>query len=361
MPMNKTRIAILYGGKSVEHGVSINSARNIFQYIDKQRFEPFLIGISTKGIWYLTETVHKEIENGEELSLALNPSSPTFQTKSGKKISVDIIFPVLHGTDGEDGSIQGLIKAIDLPMIGTGVLGSSMSMSKLVTKRMLKEAGIPVADFIAVNYLEKEDLQFEKVQEKLGLPFMVKSANLGSSVGVSKVKSKEDFAKAIDEGFRYDECVLLEKYVRGREVECAILGNDPAQASLPGEIIISKQYEFYDFTAKYVDGNAVSIEVPAKLDAAVQEKIRTLSLLAYQALSCEDFARVDLFLTSAGDVFVNEINTIPGFTNSSMFPMMWNERGVSFTDLLTKLADMAMERFQKTKRVERGFESSLKF
>jgi D-alanine-D-alanine ligase len=274
---------------------------------------------------------------------------------------VDIIFPVLHGTDGEDGSIQGLIKAIDLPMIGTGVLGSAMSMSKLVTKRLLKEAGIPVADFIAVNYSEKETLQFEKVQEKLGLPFMVKSANLGSSVGVSKVKSKEDFAKAIDEGFRYDECVLLEKYVRGREVECAILGNDPAQASLPGEIIIGKQYEFYDFNAKYVDGNAVSIEVPAKLDAAVQEKIRTLSLLAYQALSCEDFARVDLFLTSSGDVFVNEINTIPGFTNSSMFPMMWNERGVSFTDLITKLADMAMERFQKTKRVERGFESSLKF
>ena len=361
MPMNKTRIAIFYGGKSVEHGVSINSARNIFQHIDKVRFDPILIGISSKGIWYLTETVHKEIETGEELSLTLNPSASTFQTKSGKKISVDIIFPVLHGTDGEDGSIQGLVKAIDLPMIGTGVLGSAMSMSKLVTKRLLKEAGIPVADFIAVNYSEKEDLQFEKVQEKLGLPFMVKSANLGSSVGVSKVKSKEDFAKAVDEGFRYDECVLLEKYVQGREVECAILGNDPPQASLPGEIIISKQYEFYDFNAKYVDGNAVSIEVPANLDTTAQEKIRTLSLRAYQALSCEDFARVDLFLTKAGDVFVNEINTIPGSTNSSMFPMMWKERGVSFTDLISKLADLAMERFQKTKRVERGFESSLKF
>jgi D-alanine-D-alanine ligase len=155
--------------------------------------------------------------------------------------------------------------------------------------------------------------------------------------------------------------VLLEQYVQGREVECAILGNDPPQSSLPGEIIISKQYEFYDFNAKYVDGNAVSIEVPANLDTTAQEKIRTLSLRAYQALSCEDFARVDLFLTKAGDVFVNEINTIPGFTNSSMFPMMWKERGVSFTDLISKLADLAMKRFQKTKRVERGFESSLKF
>ncbi|MCX8491840.1 MAG: D-alanine--D-alanine ligase [Cyclobacteriaceae bacterium] len=359
--MSKTRIAILYGGKSVEHGVSINSARNISQYIDKQRFESFLIGISTNGTWYLTETVHKEIETGEELSLRLNPSTPTFHTKSGKTISVDIIFPVLHGTDGEDGSIQGLIKAIDLPMIGTGVLGSAMSMSKLVTKRLLKEAGIPVADFIAVNYSEKGTLLFEKIQERLGLPFMVKSANLGSSVGVSKVKSKEDFAEAIKEGFRYDECVLLEKYVQGREVECAILGNDPPQASLPGEIIIGKQYEFYDFNAKYVDGNAVSIEVPAKLDAQAQDKIRTLSLQAYQALSCEDFARVDLFLTTTGEVFVNEINTIPGFTNSSMFPMMWKEHGISFADLITRLADLAIERFQKTKRVERGFESSLKF
>jgi D-alanine-D-alanine ligase len=175
------------------------------------------------------------------------------------------------------------------------------------------------------------------------------------------VKSKEDFAKAVDEGFRYDECVLLEKYVQGREVECAILGNHPPQSSLPGEIIISKQYEFYDFNAKYVDGNAVSIEVPAKLDAPAQDRIRTLSLQAYEALSCEDFARVDLFLTKAGDVFVNEINTIPGFTNSSMFPMMWKERGVSFTDLISKLADLAMERFQKTKRVDREFTSNLHF
>ncbi len=359
--MNKKKIAILYGGRSVEHGVSINSARNIFEFIDKEFFEPVLIGISSQGTWYHTQTVTKEIEAGEELSLRLNPSSPTFLTTKEKSISVDIVFPVLHGTDGEDGSIQGLIKAIDLPMVGTTVLGSAMSMSKLVTKQLLKEAGLPVADFMSAYYPEKGNLQFEQIEKKLGLPFMVKSASLGSSVGVSKVKSKADFDKAIEEGFRYDDCVLIEKYIQGREIECAILGNSPAKASLPGEIIISKEYEFYTFDAKYVDGKAVSIEVPAKLEAAIQEKIRTLSLQAYQALACEDFARVDLFLTKEGDVYVNEINTIPGFTNSSMFPMMWKERGISFTELISQLIELAMERYQKSKRAERGFESALKF
>jgi D-alanine-D-alanine ligase len=359
--MSKKKIALLYGGRSVEHGVSINSARNIFEYLDKDKFDAYLIGISTTGVWYLTQTVSKDIDSGEELSLRLNPSSPTFITSKGKSVSIDIIFPVLHGTDGEDGSIQGLIKAMDLPMVGTGVLGSAMSMSKLVTKRLLKEAGLPVADFLYAYFTEKSKLTFESIQEKLGLPFMVKSASLGSSVGVSKVKSKEDFDNAIEEGFRYDDCVLIEKYIQGREIECAILGNSPAKASLPGEIIISKKYEFYTFDAKYVDGNAVSIEVPATLDTTSQEKIRSLSLKAYQALACEDFARVDLFLTKEGDVFVNEINTIPGFTNSSMFPMMWKERGVSFTELITQLTELGFERYQKSKRAERGFDSSLKF
>lgn len=359
--MAKRKVAILYGGRSVEHGVSINSARNIFEFINKDIFEPFLIGISPAGVWYHTATVTKEMEKGEALSLQLNPHEPKLMTASGKSVLVDIYFPVLHGTDGEDGSIQGLIKAMDVPMVGTGVLGSAMSMSKLVTKRLLKEAGLPVADFLYAYYTEKDSLQFESIQQKLGLPFMVKSASLGSSVGVSKVNSKADFAQAIEEGFRYDDCVLMEKYIQGREVECAILGNAPAKASLPGEIIISKKYEFYTFDAKYVDGDAVTIEVPAQLDAASQEKIRELSLKAYQSLACEDFARVDLFLTEKGDVYVNEINTIPGFTNSSMFPVMWKERGISFSDLITQLIQLAFDRHQKSKRAERGFESSLKF
>ncbi len=359
--MTKKKIAILYGGRSVEHGVSINSARNIFQYIDLTRFEPIPIGITLSGTWYKTNAITKEIEAGEELSLQLNPSSPTFTTKAGGSFRFDLVFPVLHGTDGEDGSIQGLLKAMDIPMIGTGVAGSAMSMSKLVAKRLLKEAGLPVNKFLYSYYSDKKQFEFEEIEKQLGLPFMVKSASLGSSVGVSKVKSKADFTKALQDSYRYDDCVLFEEFIEGREIECAILGNDPALASMPGEILISSNYEFYTFDAKYVDGAAVSIDVPAKLESSIAEKIRDVSIKAYQALGCEDFSRVDLFLTKQGDVYVNEINTIPGFTNSSMFPMMWNERGISFTDLITRLADLAEERYKKSKRIQRDYQSALNF
>jgi D-alanine-D-alanine ligase len=197
--------------------------------------------------------------------------------------------------------------------------------------------------------------------ERYGHGVVVKAANLGYSVGVSKVKSKDDFEKAVNDSFNFDDCVLFEEFIEGREIECAILGNDPVQASLPGEIIISSKYDFYTFDAKYVDGTAVSIDVPANIEASLVEKIRTVSIKSYQALGCEDFSRVDLFLTKAGDVFVNEINTIPGFTNSSMFPMMWKERGISFSELITKLAELADVRYKKSKRVARDYQSALNF
>ena len=359
--MTRKRVAILYGGRSVEHGVSINSARNIFEFIDKAKFEPLPIGISKSGAWFLTSSVSKEIEKGQPLSLYLDPARAHWHTADGTSVSADVIFPVLHGTDGEDGSIQGLLKAMSWPMVGTGVLGSSLSMNKLTAKRMLQQAGLPVARYLACSFEEKSKLQFETVREKLGLPFMVKAASLGSSVGVSKVKSASDFENAMDDAFRYDDAALIEEFIQGREIECAILGNQPPEASMPGEIVISKEYEFYTFDAKYVDGNAVQIKVPAILEASVAEQIRTLSLKAYQALQCEDFARVDLFLAHNGQVYVNEINTIPGFTNSSMYPMMWKERGVSFTDLITRLVELALQRFERGQRIERDFQSSLKF
>jgi D-alanine-D-alanine ligase len=359
--MSKAKVAILYGGRSVEHGVSINSAKNIFEYIDREKFEPYPIGISKKGVWYLTSAIDKEIEKGKPLTLQLNPGNPSFQTGDGKTIHADVVFPVLHGTDGEDGSIQGLLKAMELPMVGTGVLGSAMSMSKLVTKRLLKEAGIPVTKFRAVYFNQKESLSFPELEAEFGLPFMVKAASLGSSVGISKVKNETDFLTALNEAFRYDDSVLIEQYVKGREIECAILGNYPPEASLPGEIIISPKYEFYTFDAKYVDGEAVKIEVPAKLEAPIAEKIRELSIKTYQALHCEDFSRIDLFLGDDGKIYINEINTIPGFTNSSMYPMMWKDRGISFPDLITKLIALCRERFERSKRIERDFQSALKF
>lgn len=359
--MTKLKVGILYGGKSVEHGVSINSARNIEAYIDKNLYESYCIGISTRGTWYATPSVSKEIEKGSRLKLHLDGFNPYFENEKGNTIKPDVIFPVLHGTDGEDGSIQGLIKAMSIPMVGTGVLGSAVAMSKLVAKQLMQQAGIPVTDFLFFHHDQLDEINFEVVKEKLGLPFMVKAANLGSSVGVSKVKNKEEFEAALKDSFRYDDCIILEEFVKGREIECAILGNKPPQASLPGEIIISANYDFYTFDAKYVDGEAVKIEVPAQLDEKTSDTIREYSIKAYQQLQCEDFARVDLFLSDSGKVYVNEINTIPGFTNSSMYPMMWKDRGVSFTDLISKLIQLGMERYRNAQRIEKDFQSSLKF
>ena len=359
---SRKKVAILYGGRSVEHAVSVNSARNIFEYLDKKKFDAVPIGISKSGKWYLTDAVSKEIETGSPVALVLDPANPSFtRLDNGSNFSVDIVFPVLHGTDGEDGSIQGLLKAMDLPMVGTGVLGSALSMNKIVAKRLLKEAGLPVTDFLTFRYDEKKKISFNAISKKLGLPFMVKSASLGSSVGVTKVKSKKDFQKAVDEAFRYDDEMLAEQYITGREIECALLGNTPVEPSYPGEIVISKAYEFYTFDAKYVDPEAVRIDVPAKLSKAAAEKIRKVSKKAFEALHCEDFSRVDLFLDKKGNVYINEINTIPGFTNSSMYPMMWKERGISFANLITRLLNLAQERYDRSKRIERDFQSSLKF
>ncbi len=358
--MGKIKVAILYGGRSVEHGVSVNSAKNIFKFINRKRFIPIPIGITQKGKWHLTSTVSKNIGKGKSISIQLDAKKPFFLCGK-QKISVDVVFPVLHGTNGEDGSIQGLLRSLDLPVVGAGVLGSSLSMNKIVAKRLLKESGLPVADFVPYSFHDSPPPNFEDINRKLGIPFMVKSASLGSSVGISIVKTKSDFARAVEESFRYDHELLFERYIKGREIECAIIGNTPPQASLPGEIIISKEYEFYTFDAKYVDGKAVTIQVPANLSKVTCEKIRELSVRAFQTLKCADYARVDLFLSDEGEVFVNEINTIPGFTNSSMYPMMWGERGISFVELITTLISLSLERNKMDSRIQHNFTSALKF
>ncbi len=358
----KKKIAILYGGRSVEHAVSVNSARNIFEFIDKDHFEPQAIGISKNGQWFLTSGVSKDIEQGKALGLMLDAVNPGFLIlSSGDRFKVDMIFPVLHGTDGEDGSIQGLIKAMDIPMVGTGVLGSAMGMNKIVAKRLLKEAKLPVTDFLTFHFSEKEHIHFTELSQKLGLPFIIKSASLGSSVGVTKVTDEASFTKAVAEAFTYDDELIAENFITGREIECAILGNYPPKASNPGEIIINKKYDFYTFDAKYVDPTAVEIKVPAELPKSIIEKIKKVSVKAFQALHGEDFARIDLFLADNGKIYINEINTIPGFTNSSMYPMMWKEQGISFTDLISTLLNLAQERYDRSQRIARDYQSALKF
>lgn len=358
----KKKVAILFGGRSVEHAVSVNSAKNIFEFIDKNLFEPVPIGINTQGQWFLVQSVNKDIEQGKALGLILDPKNAGFMLlSSGDRFKVDIVFPALHGTDGEDGSVQGMLTALDIPIVGTGVLGSSLSMNKVVAKRLLKEAGLPIGKFLSFSFPEKSKIRFDAIEKKLGLPFMVKSASLGSSVGITKVSRINQFKKAVDEAFRYDQEVIVEEFINGREIECAILGNNPPEASNPGEIIVKGNYEFYTFDAKYVDPEAVTIQVPAALDKKTNKLIREISVKAFSALYCQDFARVDLFLTKKGNVYINEINTIPGFTNSSMYPMMWNERGIGFTELITRLITLAEQRHEASQRIARDFTSALPY
>ncbi len=357
--MEKKIVAILYGGRSVEHGVSINSARNIFEFIDRNRFEPLAIGLSKSGQWFLTNQVTKEMNQGIPVTFPTDPIQKGF-IADNKNYFPDIFFPVLHGTDGEDGSVQGLLTAMQIPFVGSGVLGSALAMNKIIAKQLLQLAGLPVAPFLYYTYRDRDQIDFNMLKEKFGLPFMVKSASLGSSVGVSKVDTIEKFNSAIEDSFRYDDEIIIEQYIKGREIECAILGNDPVEASNPGEIIISERYDFYSFDAKYVDPEAVKIQVPAVLSGDLTSKIKSASIQAFNVLRCQDFARVDLFVTE-DRILVNEINTIPGFTNSSMFPMMWKERGISFTDLISRLLDIALIRTERQNRVNRDFNSSLKF
>jgi D-alanine-D-alanine ligase len=358
--MQKLKVGILYGGRSVEHGVSINSARNIAEYIDKEKFEPHYFGIDPNGKWLCTPHVSKDFSSGVEVCLALNPGKPEFKF-GDKQVQLDVVFPLLHGTDGEDGSVQGLLQTLSLPCVGSGVLGSALSMNKIVAKQLMQSAGLPIGKFLHINKSERDTIHFQQIVAELGLPFMVKSASLGSSVGISKVKTETDFVQALQDSFQYDDEVLFETFIKGREIECAILGNEPVQASLPGEIVINPQYEFYTFDAKYVDPDAVRIDVPAKLDSAAASQIQDLCVRAFQALRCLDYARVDLFLTDTNQVYLNEINTIPGFTNSSMFPMMWKERGISFTQLITRLIELSLTRHKRTELVKRNFQSKLKY
>lgn len=352
----KPTVAILYGGRSVEHEISIRSASNVVANIDRDLYDVVVLGIDKQGTWFLADSVTEDIGSGRAVAIRLDASAPKIMVlDSGESIDVDIAFPVLHGTDGEDGSIQGLFKAMGIPVVGSGVLGSAVSIDKIVSKKILKECGVPVAGYLEFDKAEKSTIDFNKIVDALGLPFMIKSASLGSSVGVSMVKKKEDFADALAESFKYDDQVLVEQFIKGRELECAVIGNKELRASFPGEIIMVKDYDFYTYTAKYLDQDAIRINLPAELDDATTARIRQVSMDAYKALRCEDFARVDIFLTDAGEVLVNEINTIPGFTNASMFPMMWQHMGMTYPELITELIGMCLIRHEEAKNHETSY------
>ncbi|MDP2631100.1 MAG: D-alanine--D-alanine ligase [Candidatus Uhrbacteria bacterium] len=355
---NKMNVGIILGGKSAEHEVSLLSAQNIISSVDTQKYTPVLIGVDKKGTWFLLD----------RSAYLLNPSDPkriALNTELGRRIvlvpggggvimfldtcqsdiRVDVVFPIIHGPFGEDGSLQGILKSACIPFVGAGVAGSAIGMDKDVMKRLLRDAGIPIGKFLAMS--GKNTLSFQECAERLGLPLFIKPANMGSSVGVSKVFNKEDFDRAVKEAFTYDAKILIEEYIKGREIECSVLGDDDASASVPGEIISS--HEFYSYDAKYLDENGARAEIPAQLSDDTTRRIQELATQTFKVLLCEGFGRVDFFLTENGDIFVNEINTIPGFTSISLYPKLWEASGISCTELVNRLIQLALHRFEKEK------------
>lgn len=331
----KIRVGILFGGKSAEHEVSLQSAKNVISAINKDKYETVLIGVDRTGQWRLNSG-QKLLAQGKSITL----------DESTKK--VDVIFPILHGPFGEDGTVQGLLKLANIPFVGASVLGSAVGMDKDVMKRLLRDANIPIGRFMVFN-----NESFKDIVEKLGIPLFVKPANLGSSVGVSKVNNEEEFKKAIELAFEYDNKVIIEEFIKGRELECSVLGNKNPKASVVGEVL--PNHEFYSYEAKYIDENGAVIKIPADISSKVSEKVRELAVKTFKVLECEGMGRVDFFLKNNNDVIVNEINTIPGFTSISMYPKLWEASGVSYSDLIDKLIQLAIGRFEKEQRIKTSY------
>ncbi len=356
--MSKVRVGIIFGGRSAEHEVSLQSARNVVDALDRSRFEPVLIGIDKQGHWHLNDTSNFLINQENPALIALNQSNRELAVVPGKASGqlvetssqellghVDVIFPIVHGTLGEDGCLQGLLRMADLPFVGSDVLGSAVCMDKDISKRLLRDAGLEVTPFLTLTRATRERHGFAQAQAALGLPLFVKPANQGSSVGVSKVENEAQYLAAVELALSYDHKVLVESAVRGREIECAVLGNDQPIASGCGEIVVGNG--FYSYDSKYIDEQAAQVMVPAAISLDASERIRALAIEAFQVLGCSGLARVDVFLTDSGQVLINEVNSLPGFTRISMYPKLWQAAGMTYSELVSRLIELAQERHEQ--------------
>ena len=365
--MAKTKVGIICGGKSAEHEVSLQSTQNIVEAIDKDKYEVILIGIAKDGQWYLYEDTDFLLgaEDPQEIQLAdsdnkvgIIPADKEQQliNLANQEIlgDIDVVFPVLHGPYGEDGTIQGLLEMADIPFVGPGVLGSSVGMDKDVMKRLITEAEIPTADFMVADRTSIGEITFEQVEEKLGTPLFIKPANLGSSVGVNKVATAEEFNQALTEAFQFDNKLIIEEFIAGREIECSVLGNQEPMASKPGEILPKK--EFYSYEAKYIDENGAGLDIPADLPEKLIQKVQNYAIKTFKTLCCEGLARVDFFIQDNERVLVNEINTIPGFTRISMYPKLWEVSGIEYSELIDRLIQLALQRHEKEKKLKTTLE-----
>ena len=352
--VTKLRVGVIFGGRSGEHEVSIASAASIFKHLDRSRYDPVPIRIEKDGRWALTSKAPTAISAAEVLKQSSTEALQTIEpTAAVSPSGIDVVFPVLHGTNGEDGTIQGLLELANVPYVGCGVLGSAAGMDKAVMKKLFTVAGLPVGPYVVAlrHGWDRDPAGIrQRVRDELRYPVFVKPANLGSSVGISKAKADADFNAAMELALQFDRKVVIEAAVpNAREIECAVRGNDDPEASLPGEVIPSR--EFYDYEAKYIDDNSKTI-IPAPLGDAETAEIRRLSIEAFKAVECSGMARVDFLLSrDTGGLFVNEVNTIPGFTTISMYPKMWEATGLPYPALLDRLIQLALERHGEKQRL----------
>ncbi len=359
--MSKIIVGVVFGGRSVEHEVSLLSAKSIIKNLDQKKYQVFPIFIEKNGTWRKA-SVGRWLKDGDLkiytdsfLSPSLNPEKPVFYEILDNKVKgehrVNVLFPVLHGTHGEDGTVQGLFELMGVPFVGASVLGSSIGMDKIVMKTIFREAGLPVVKvtgFYGHEWKLKRKEITKKALSEIGIPCFVKSANLGSSVGITKVKSADKFEEAVDFACTFSHRVMVEKAVSNpREIEVSVLGNQNPIASLPGEIIPHR--EFYDYVAKYIEDGTALI-APAKIDKEAIKRFQDYAIRAFKAVDCEGMGRVDFLMEkSSGEIFVSEINTIPGFTQISMYPKLWEVSGLRYPELVSRLIDLALERHEMKK------------
>ena len=371
--MKKLRVAVLYGGRSGEHEVSLQSAASVINHLDRSRFEIVPVAIDKQGRWHLNDISLLEgkkslpvFKDAPRVVLAPNPAdtstgSALIQLGGGQEKGIDVVFPVVHGPLCEDGTIQGLLELADVPYVGCGVLASAVAMDKEVAKRLARDAGLPIVPYVSLKHerWKKEKQQSaEQIQKELGYPVFVKPANLGSSVGVHKVKEPGGLSAALEDAFKYDTKVLVEVAVNAREIEVSVLENPETGAdplvSVPGEV--NPAHEFYSYEAKYLDEKGAELIIPAKLNAEQTKRAQKIASEAFTALECEGMARVDMLLDrTKGTIFFNEVNTIPGFTSISMYPKLWEASGIGYQELLSRLTDLAISRHDRKKGLIREF------
>jgi D-alanine-D-alanine ligase len=356
----KLNLGLIFGGRSGEHEVSLQSAQAIANAVDPEKYNLYLLAVDKSGNWFLPDAndylyhaddpskIKLKVRSDQQIALVpKGNSNRILKLSNGREMgSLDVVFPIIHGTFGEDGSLQGYMAMLNLPCIGADVLGSAVGMDKLIAKELLIQQDIKVADYlIADEYSNLEKLAY-LAEEKFGFPLFIKPAASGSSVGVSKASDISQLKESLKKALLYDRRVLIEEAIKGREIECAILGNDKLLASVPGEIIPT--HEFYSYEAKYLDADGARLDMPAKIPEAVMHRVQDIASRTYKALSCCGMARVDMFLTENGDLILNEINTLPGFTKISMYPKLMELSGVPFSALINRLVDLAIERHKQS-------------